>query len=192
MMREITGGILSDADIGSQLSSGQLVIRPLLRPIQSASVDMRLGDEIIIPRGGRIIDPMNGVGVLDQPAPLIAYPLVPGEFVNVCTLEWVDLPTHLVAFMVGKSSLARFGLQVEAAGLVDPGWKGRLTLELKNLGPDTIMLRPRMKICQMYFLPIFNLPVEREYGHRLLNSHYQGSTGVRTGAVDAPVQPAPD
>ena len=60
--------------------------------------------------------------------------LHPGEFVLGQTIEWVELPDDLVARLEGKSSLARLGLQVHAtAGFVDPGWRGRLTLELSNV-----------------------------------------------------------
>lgn len=187
------GAILSDADIQWQLNHGGLVIEPYptAQAFQPVSVDLCLGDQIIIPRGGRIIDPHKGLGVDDTPRPFTIFDLIPGEFVNVSTLERVVVPRHLVAFLAGKSTLARLGLQVEAAGLVDPCWDGQLTLELINLGPDTIRLRAGMKICQIYFLAIFDRAVQRPYGHPGLQSHYQGATGPETGRLER-TAPEPD
>lgn len=181
-------GILSDRDIKLQMILGRLVFDPTPPTIQPVSIDLHLWNEIIVPEGGRIIDPMLGIGVEDKPRVFDFHYLFPSQFVNVCTEEWVDMPQHLVGILCGKSTLARFGLQVESAGLVDPGWKGRLTLELKNLGPDTIILRPGMKICQMYILPIDGELPENLYGDDILNSHYQGSQGPSSGRLDRPSQ----
>jgi dCTP deaminase len=182
-------GWLSDRDIRYQLKSEQLVIKPLLEPIQPASVDLRLSDEIIFPKGGHIIDPVLGLGTTDKARKFDVYNLSPGECVLGSTLEWVEVPPHLMGFLVGKSTLARFWLQVEAAGLVDPGWKGRLTLEIKNLGNDVLVLRPGMPICQIYFLSAFMNPPEHVYGDEILKSRYQGSEGPRPGQVVSPWGP---
>lgn len=164
-----------------------LVIRPLLDPIQPASVDLRLGTSIIVPSGyGSILDPGRGVGSNDTPVEFTEYALTPNEFVIVSLLEHLEIPPGLVGILVGKSSLARIGLQVESAGYVDPGWKGKPSLELKNLGHYTIMLRPGMKICQLRIEQTHRS--DGLYGDASLGSHYQGSTEARTGVFD-PVAP---
>lgn len=183
-------GILSDRDIRSRLKpGGGLVVEPLYEPIQPASIDLRLGDQIIIPLGGHIIDPGLGLGVRDRPQDFVTHYLEPGGFVLGCTLERVEIPPHLIGHLEGKSSLARFGLQIESAGYVDPGWKGRLTLEIKNLGLDTIVLRPGMLICQIRFEIVIadDRPGHPEglYGDPGLNSHYQGAETVQAGQLEA-------
>lgn len=187
MIDSIYGGILSSRDIQWQLTHGDLKVFPIdpLTQIQPCSIDLRLGDQIIIPRGGRRIDPHRGIGVDDTPMPFEEYWLEPNGFVNVATFETVEVPSHLVGFLVGKSTLARFGLQVESAGLADPGWQGRLTLELKNLGPDTIVLRPKMFICQIYFLVMFDRAPTLLYGDPQLRSRYQGADGPETGKLES-------
>jgi dCTP deaminase len=185
-------GWLTDRDIRQQLATNQLVIKPLLEPIQPASVDLRLSDEVISLLGNpRIIDPVMGRESTDKPQKFQVYQLAPGDFVLLSTLEWVEVPPHLLGFLAGKSTLARLGLQVEAAGLVDPGWKGRLTIEAKNLGPDVIILRPGMPICQIYFLTAFMNPPEHVYGDVFLGSRYQGSEGPRPGQLVSPWIPEP-
>lgn len=180
MLDPIWGAILSDDDIRSQLEStySPLIVKPLCEPVQPVSIDMRLGDSIVIPKGGRVVDPALGKGTDDQAEHFTAYALEPNGFVCASLLEWVEMPGHLVGFLVGKSTLARLGLQVEAAGLVDPGWKGNLTLEIKNLSWDTIILRPGMKICQMYILPVFRQRPSKLYGDPELNSRYLNSRGA--------------
>jgi dCTP deaminase len=184
-------GWLTDRDIRQQLATTQLVITPLFEPIQPASVDLRLSDQIILPGSDYVIDPALGLKAPDSPPITFpVYELEPGEFVLGSTLEWVEVPPHLMGLLVGKSTLARIGLQVEAAGLADPGWKGRLTLEIKNLGNDVLVLRPGMPICQIYFLtPFVDRPPEHVYGNPLLKSRYQGSEGPRPGQVVSPWTP---
>lgn len=182
--------ILVDWEIEIALKNSEypLVIKPLDRAtqIQPASIDLRLGNTVVLSPARRLLDPHRGIGpkgaamrVRDE------YRLLPNEFKNFSILEYVEIPPGLVGKLEGKSSLARIGLMVEAAGYVDPGWKGHLTLELKNLGLDEIILRPGMKICQ---LRLYRTEKPRRlYGDPSLNSHYQGATEAQTGRFD----PAP-
>ena len=75
--------------------------------------------------------------------------LEPGEFALASTVETVAMPDHCVGFISGKSSNAREGLLVEAAGLVDPGFRGTITLELCNLSDYTVEIREGLRICQL-------------------------------------------
>jgi dCTP deaminase len=176
--------ILSDRDISWHMRplenrswdelQERLVIEPLLEPIQPASVDLRFGGHFILPGGG-MIDRRNG----HRPEEIVreiegCLFLSPGSFVNVTTLEHIEIPPHLVGILSGKSSWARDGLQVESAGYVDPGWIGRLTLELKNLGPYIIKLWPGEAIAQIRFETLSSIPI-RLYGNPELGSHYQGA-----------------
>jgi len=95
----------------------------------------------------------------------------------------VTLPDDLVARVDGKSSLGRLGLLVHAtAGYVDPGWTGKLTLELSNQSQMPIALYYGMKIAQISFLRM-STAVERPYGSPGLGSKYQGQTGPTPSRV---------
>jgi len=101
----------------------------------------------------------------------------PGTFVLASTLESVTLPDDIVARVDGRSSLGRLGLLVHAtAGYVDPGWTGKLTLELSNQSQMPIALYYGMKVSQISFLRM-STPVDRPYGSESLASKYQGQTG---------------
>jgi dCTP deaminase len=173
--------LLTAWELDMWMRQGQLKVEPLLEPIQPASIDLRLGntrlDSPIYERVLEIIDPSRGV-----------YPPVPstrvfeqcvlerGQFLLVSTLEWIEIGDLLAGILVGKSSLARLGLQVESAGYIDPGYKGCPTLELKNLGPYRIMLRPGMPIAQLRVEELASR-ARVLYGDPELHSHFQGATG---------------
>jgi dCTP deaminase len=105
-----------------------------------------------------------------------AFFLQPGEFVLVSTLEDITLPDDIVGRLEGKSSLGRIGLLVNSTtGYVDPGWRGRLTMELSNVAKVPITLYSGMKIGQISFLRL-TTAAERLYGDKSLGSRYQGQT----------------
>lgn len=101
--------------------------------------------------------------------------LTPGIFCLGSTIEIFQMPDDVVGFIVGKSTNAREGLQIEAAGLVDPGFSGTITFELKNLHhEENIILTPGDSIGQVYFLNV-DEPVDVPYGP---GNHYQDQIGV--------------
>ena len=92
-------------------------------------------------------------------------------------LQDSGLPDDLVARVEGKSSLGRLGLVIHStAGYVDPGFRGRLTLELSNAAGMPILLYPGMKIGQISFLRM-TTPAEHAYGSDVTGSKYQGQRG---------------
>ena len=101
----------------------------------------------------------------------------PGTFCLGSTVETVTLPNDVVGRVDGKSSLGRLGLLVHAtAGYIDPGWTGKLTLELSNQSQMPIALYYGMRIAQISFIRL-TTPVDRPYGSEELGSKYQGQTG---------------
>jgi dCTP deaminase len=75
----------------------------------------------------------------------------PGSFVLGTTLEWLDIPPTLSAYVTGKSTLGRHGLVIETAAGIHPLFSGCLTLELANVGEIPLEIHPGMKICQIFF-----------------------------------------
>ena len=175
--------VLSDRTIKLELAAGALVIEPLdEHDIQPASVDLHLDRVFRIFR-------VTLRPYVDTREPLVdlteeiliskdeQFILQPGSFALGCTLETVTIPNHLVARLDGRSSLGRLGLLVHAtAGYVDPGWTGKLTLELSNQSQMPIALYYGMKVSQISFLQM-STSVERPYGSPELASKYQGQTG---------------
>ena len=61
------------------------------------------------------------------------------------------MPLNLSAYVVGRSSWGRLGLIVATAIGVHPGYRGIITLELRNIGEIPFLLRPGLRIAQMFF-----------------------------------------
>ena len=145
--------VLSDRSIREELASGNIVIDPVdIDDIQPASVDVHLDRQILVFRNTRrayvdVRKSLDGLTDMEEIEDGIPFMLHPGEFVLGSTLEHIELPSHLVARLEGKSSLGRIGLLIHStAGYVDPGWKGHLTLELSNVSSLPITLYYGMKL----------------------------------------------
>ena len=151
--------------------------------VQPSSVDLHLGDHFQVFRNSRYpyIDPSREqAGLMEMVKASREEPFVlhPGEFVLGTTTERIVLPDDIVARLEGKSSLGRLGLLIHStAGYVDPGWDGKLTLELSNVANLPIVLMPGMAIGQMSFFEM-TTPVDRPYGTPGLGSKYQGQSDV--------------
>lgn len=65
-------------------------------------------------------------------------------------IEEFQMPNNLCGIVHDKSSLARQGLSVFNT-VIEPGWKGFLTLELCNKGPKTLKLIAGQPIAQVIF-----------------------------------------
>lgn len=76
--------------------------------------------------------------------------LLAGQFALGSSLEEFDIPKNLVALVKDKSSWARLGLSVFNT-VAEAGWKGYLTLELKNQSDKTIVIRSGDPIAQVLF-----------------------------------------
>ncbi len=163
--------ILSDQTIREYLQEGKLQIEPLEEnSIQPASVDCTLGSHFLV------IDE-NSMGLLTMhdeikyrqiDADQITLP--PHSFLLATTREKVRLPHDLTAFVEGRSSIGRMGLFIQNAGWVDPGFQGRITLELYNANSLPIKLEAGRRICQLVFCKMSSSAARPYQGK------YQGQT----------------
>ena len=153
--------VLSDVDIKRYLELGKIKITPELPADQfgSCSVDFRLGNEFSIFEHSRhpYIDMRDKRGIEDLMKPVWvegddAFILQPREFVLAITEECLELDADVLGRLEGRSSLGRIGIIVHGtAGLFDPGWSGKATLELSNLSRMPVALYPGMRICSFTF-----------------------------------------
>lgn len=141
----------------------RLIISPLLdreQQIGPGTVDLRLGTEFLeFDRSGRaILDVLNrDDSVLRRGSyerrtivPLGGQlALHPGQFILGSTLEFISMPSDISGQVVSRSSWGRLGLLVATAVVVQPGYKGVLTLELVNTGGVPIILRPGSRVAQI-------------------------------------------
>ena len=178
--------ILSDVYIKKYLEEGKILIDPLIDPerqIQPSSVDLRIGNEFkgfkiikkpfIDPKDPENIDSyMESVHVKDEEAFIIH----PNEFTLATTYETVKIPDDLVARVEGRSSMGRLGITMHVtAGFIDPGFEGKITLEISNIGKMPVALYPGQRACQIVFETMTS-PAEKPYGHPDRDSKYMGQT----------------
>jgi len=76
--------------------------------------------------------------------------LKPGEYVLVETLERVNMPPGLMARILPRSSLFRCGCALMTA-VVDPGYRGALTMGLKNVSGSEFTVEKNARIAQIVF-----------------------------------------
>ena len=175
--------VLSDIEIQAEIDAKRLVFDPPIGKgsgrIDSSAIDLLLHEDLLIlPKervAGVIIDPnASDIGVMDilnnngtsHSLTDSPYELQPHHLVIGKTLEYIKLPDHIAARIEGKSTLARFGLSVHiTAPTVIAGFAGNLYLEMNNIGPFPIQLRPNMKIAQL-ILEHVGLPPSQGYGGR--------------------------
>lgn len=172
--------VLSDVDIRRYLAEGKIKITPSLPPEQfgSCSVDFRLGNEFNVFEHSRhaYIDLREKRGIEDLMRPVVVedgdpFILQPREFVLAITEECLELDAGVLGRLEGRSSLGRIGIIVHGtAGLFDPGWSGKATLELSNLGRMPVALYPGMRICSFTFEQL-STPSSMPYGKKLGNKY---------------------
>lgn len=81
--------------------------------------------------------------------------LKPGELVLGITKERLKLPQDLCGHLEGRSRLARLGLMVHvSSSLVQPGVDNVQVLEIVNLSPHGLVLKPGLRVCQVVLMEL--------------------------------------
>jgi len=156
--------VLGEGDLWERLRAAdpktRLTVTPLLSDtqVQSGSLDVRLGtDFILLKRSAHgPIDPLADAGVSDFQERVRVdvgerMILHPNQLVLGATLEYLAVPADLMAYVIGRSSWGRLGLMVATAIMVQPGYRGSLTLELANLADTPVYLYPGVRVAQLVF-----------------------------------------
>jgi deoxycytidine triphosphate deaminase len=154
--------------------------------VQPASIDIRLSHVFWRPRRRFTIDLRRSRLLEIEPRRYYKRTrLALGETITIGsselllgrTLEEFEVPNGYAAELTGRSSFARLGLMVNATGgFINPGWRGRMPLQLVNFSPNPIRLVPGLPICQVRFVKLSDL-AEKPYGHPDLQSKYLNDDG---------------
>lgn len=182
--------MLSNVDIWRRLEEGTLRIDPLPDKgcFGGASVDLTLAPEIRTFNTSRLpyidyrclkddpeyLERFTDPLLLGPDQPLILHP---GRVIICSTLEWIELPNDLCGELHGRSSLARIGILPHTAGKVDPGWKGRLTLEVSNVSEIPVAFYPGEPVCQVVFHELSS-PADLSYASAISRYHRQDRAQV--------------
>ena len=168
--------VLSDRDIKKYLALGKIKITPkpdLAIQLGSCSIDLRLGYEFRLFEHSKFpfIDPFDkqfsaDVTTLVKVKEKEPFILHPGDFVLATTIESFTLPDDLLARLEGRSSLGRLGIVVHStASIFEPGWQGKVVMEMGNLGRIPVALYPGMRVCALTFEQLTS-PVDVPYNKK--------------------------
>jgi len=141
----ITTSVLSDLEIEACIREGSLAIAPFDdSSLGGAGYDLRLSEDLTI---------------------------LPGQNKLVATLERVELGSGLVGTLHIRSTLARAGV-IGSLALVDPGFRGQLTVSLFNGGQKIFVMKEQERFLQIVFHRL-SVKTSRPYAGK-----YQDSQGV--------------
>lgn len=174
--------ILSNVEIVRCLNEGLFSINslsgmdPTRSPFNTSAVDLRLGDEILVPDEKSPVQldlRKSGIAqywakhskshTISDSQP---FSLKPNKLVLARTLESVHFPINpsgpcFSARVEGRSSLARCGILVHfTAPTIHAGFEGSVTLEIINLGSHDFLLSPKMSVCQLIIEEVKGSPVD--------------------------------
>ncbi|MFC2018626.1 dCTP deaminase [Chloroflexota bacterium] len=131
-------GILSDRQISKMVDDGKLRITPFNpAQVQGASYDLGLGAKILASPVGP--EHLGKVIVLSKEKP--AYGILPGQMVGVLSHEKLEIPLTLCGRFGIRSSFARLGINAFGGLQLDPGFRGRLIMNLLNVGPEPVTVK---------------------------------------------------
>ncbi|MCJ7484402.1 MAG: dCTP deaminase [Thermodesulfovibrionales bacterium] len=178
--------ILSNVEIVKCLKNGDFFIEDLEQitdpgkaPFNTSAIDLRLGNEIIIPKAEEmpvLIDLSSGKSItkllsassekitISKSQPFI---LKKNQFILASTRERVSFPINtgkgkkcFSARVEGKSSIARCGIIIHlTAPTIHSNFYGTITLELINLSNNNFALFPGMYICQLIIEEVKGCPL---------------------------------
>ena len=163
--------ILSDNQIISAVNDNFIGIEPLAKNrIQPASIDLTLYDKIEIVTADfvdfeSLQDEESESLYITQEIGQDGYILAPGSYVIGYSVEMLSFTTGFNARICNKNSLVRWGLDAATGNFINPGFKGRMPLIIRNFGTSKLKLRAGMKICQLEIHQLDNAST-RNYENR--------------------------
>ena len=136
---------LSDLEIEESIGKRSITISPFdPRCLNGAGYDLQLENDAIIPAGRHKL---------------------------VATLERIELGSDIAGVLYIRSSLARVGI-IASLALIDPGFRGQLTISLYNAGSEIFEMKKGDRFVQVTFHRL-GVKATRSYHGR-----YQDSQGI--------------
>ncbi|MGL5016461.1 MAG: dCTP deaminase [Bacteroidales bacterium] len=165
----------------------------LHKHVNSASIDVRMGNKILLEQAPRMDESLVHFVAVDIAAkqspnfieieiPEEGYVIQPGQCFLAATMETFNLPDTISCRFDLRSSVGRCFLEHMQAGFADAGWHGaQLTMEFKNVTQyHRLLIKPGMRVGQMIFFE--HEPAgEDSYAVKGNYNNQQGPTMAFTG-----------
>ncbi len=141
--------IISGKKIQEIVKKENLIENFLEKNIGGSGYDLRVGKIYRIKSTG-FIGAGKQINSEAEEITELEYALKPNEYVLIETLEKVNMPKNLAARILPRSSVFRLGCALITA-FVDPGFRGTLTMGLKNLSDRNFKFEKGARIAQILF-----------------------------------------
>lgn len=144
-------GILVDHEIIKAQKDGLIHIDPFSEDsVEPATYDFRVGDKAVISTAGKVFDlKSNRIMVIE-----------PGALAILESLEAVRLSERIVGRLGPKTFLLRHGIFVSVGPQIDPGFEGRLIVNLINLSPRPFSLKYETPFLTVEFHLLVSAPTK--------------------------------
>jgi deoxycytidine triphosphate deaminase len=105
------------------------------------------------------------------------FTLQPGQMILGRTFEKFTIPVGYAGKIEGRSTFARLGLSVHCTGdFINPGWRGRMPLQLVNHGVAPLVITPHLPVCQLMLVQTSS-ESQRPYPNNELGHKYMHDEG---------------
>lgn len=173
------------------------VINALHENVNSASIDIRIGNKILVEGTGGYRFSKPGEFKIGEPIDIAAkqsptfteieipeegFVIEPGECFLAHSIETFNLPNTISGQFILRSTVARCFLEHMQAGWADAGWHGaQLTMEFVNMNRfHRLLVKPGMRIGQMVFFEHEDVGND-SYAIRGNYNNQQGATAAYAG-----------
>jgi len=146
--------------------TGKVVIKPLVEYIgddqigliEGTTVDLRLGavfrpvGDARLMRESRITPEIEKIMDIEE-SPDGVLRVSSGDYLLFQTIEQVNLPGDLFAYIRPRTTLIRSGIPLDTA-FISPNYQGRLTVGMKHQGAGDVEIQMGFRILCIAFFPI--------------------------------------
>ena len=164
--------ILSDRDLKYYLEKQWIKIVPFSEEIvRENGVDLRIGSQFArLKKTNKVFDVNDNIEDFYEIINSNEIVVYPHEHLLMTTLEYIELPNDVMAFVNLRSTYARLGISIPPT-IVDAGFKGELTIEI--VGSEfPVRLKSGTRFLHLIFAKTIT-PVERSH-----HGKYQKQNGV--------------
>ena len=159
--------VLNDIEIRERIAFSKLVELPGKSytscsryydcAIQPASYDLRLSSVFRRVKALRWLNTDKQYVEIDDEveyAEIVSNEIViqPGEFLLGASEEVLHMPNDMGALLSPRSSFGRAGLSMSFSTWINPGYDGRIAIEVFNAGPNPVKLRAGIRVLQAVFM----------------------------------------
>ncbi len=149
--------VMTRDELFQAIRDGRIQIEPFSDDmVGPGSVDLKLSNEFRIFKKIRRAVVVDDAMDLEKITRLVqkkrSFTLLPGETILGITQERIKLAPNICGWIQGRSRFARIGLLVHmTASFIQPGIDNRQVLEISNMAPFPLLLKPDTRICQVIF-----------------------------------------